>query len=349
MTGNTKIARRAVLMGSAAAAALALSTRPGTAQAWDEVVAAARKEGKLTLYHNISPAGIEPLLQKFRAAFAGIQTEHVRLGSAPLNERFATEFSANRNLADVLITYADERYHQGVAGGWFAKWTPPELGNFPPETTTDNMSFAIQTVRECIIWNKNLVKPADAPQEWADLFDAKWKGKVGINPPWRSISVQQLLAYWDELNLGDTAAKLKANNVRFFEGSNGIIQAVIRGDVHVAHMTDIPLNPTLADGAPLGFVYPKSGTTIAYGLMAVAAKAPRPNVARVFANWLMSADGQKHLQEYGGLAVTRKGSAPLSHLPATASLPKVVDGAKVLTPEKQKKMVEHWRTTFGVK
>ena len=349
MTGNIKIGRRVVLTGTAALAALAVAPAAGAAQAWDEVVAAAKKEGKLTLYHNLSPSGIEPLLQKFRAANAGIQTEQVRLGSAPLNERFATEFAAGRNLADVLITYADERYHQGVANGWFSKWTPPELANFPSEVTPNNMTFAIQTVRECIIWNKNLVKPADAPKEWSDLFDPKWKSKVGINPPWRSISVQQLLAYWDELKLGDTAAKLKDNSVRFFEGSNGIIQAVIRGDVHVAHMTDIPLNPTLADGAPLGFVYPQSGTTIAYGLMAVAAKAPRPNVARVFANWLMSADGQKHLQDFGGLAVTRKGAAPLSHLPATAALPKVVDGAKLLSPEKQKKMVEHWRTTFGVK
>lgn len=345
--------RKITGVGALLAACLAVTAWIGIggarAQSWDETVAAAKKEGKLTLYHNIRPAGIEEILKKFRAKYPEIQTEQVRLGSGPLNERFRTEFVAGRNIADVLVSYADADVMKEVPN-WFAKWDPPEWkGNFPAETSIDGRLYVLQQVREAIIWNKNLVKDADAPKEWADLFDAKWKGKVALNTPWRSISVQQMFAYWDTLGIKDAAEKMKANEVRFFEGSSGIIQAVVRGDAAVAHMTDIPLNGMLADGAPIGFTYPKSGTTTSNSIYGVAAKAPHPNVGRVFVNWLMTKEGQAILVEQGGLSVTRKDAPALSHLPTTAKLPKTVDGMSLLTHDVQATLIEHWRKVFGVK
>jgi iron(III) transport system substrate-binding protein len=302
------------------------------------------------MYHNLNPAGAERLANEFRKAYPAIKMEMTRLGSAPLIQRFGTEFSSGRHLADVMITFPDQRIFDGMKGGWMAKWTPPELKNFPAAVDHDqqNMLFNVQTAREAIIYNKQRVKPAEVPQEWADLFDPKWKGRIGMNPPWRSVSIQGIVAYWDKLGLGDTAAKMKDNNVRFFEGSGGILQAVIRGDVHVAEISDLPVNVALADGAPIGVVYPKSGTTLSLGYMFVADKAPNPNAGKVLANWLMTEKGQNFLQEYAGLSVTRKGAPPLSHLPSTASLPNTVDGLELLPPAKQKQIVDHWRTTFGI-
>ena len=119
----------------------------------------AKKEGKVVFYNNLQPNGIEPLLQKFREAYPDIQTEQIRLGSNPLIERFQTEFNAGRHIADVLITFPDERIEEGMKQGWMAEWTPPELPNFPPEINEKNMLFTLQHAREAIIWNKNLVKP----------------------------------------------------------------------------------------------------------------------------------------------------------------------------------------------
>ncbi len=344
------LTRRALGAMMALGALLFALTAPASAQgSWAEIEAAARKEGKLTIYHNIRPAGIEEILKKFRAKYPEIQTEQIRLGSGPLNERFRTEFTAGRHIADVVITYADSDFMKEVPN-WFAKWQAPEFkGNFPAGANIGDQLYGIMQVREAIIWNKNLVKDADAPKEWADLMDPKWKGKVALNTPWRSISVQQMFAYWEKIGIKDAAEKMKANEVRFFEGSSGIIQAVVRGDAAVAHITDIPLNGMLADGAPIGFTYPKSGTTTSDSIAAVAAKAPHPNVGRVFVNWLMSKEGQVLLVDQGGLSGTRNDAPALSHVPATAKLAKVVDGMTILTPEVQKPLIEHWRRVFGVK
>ncbi len=173
-----------------------------------------------------------------------------------------------------------------------------------------NKTFAVHTSRNVIIYNKQRVKPADAPKEWTDLWDPKWKGKVGMDPPWRSIAVQGLVAFWVKNGIPDAAQKLKANDVRFFEGSAGVFQAVLRGDVMVATLADLPLEPGLEDGAPIGFVYPKSGTATNDGYVMVSGRAPHPNAGKVFVNWLMSAPGQLVLQEQGGLPVTRPGVTP---------------------------------------
>jgi iron(III) transport system substrate-binding protein len=329
--------------------AVAQNTAP-TAEQWTAVEAAAKKEGKVSVYHNLNPSGAELLANEFRKDRPGIDIEMTRLGSAPLIQRFGTEFTSGRNIADALITFPDQRIFDGMKAGWMAAWVPPELKAFPPSINYENknMLFNIQTAREAIIWNKQKVKPADAPKEWSDLFDPRWKGKVGMNPPWRSVSIQGVVALWEKLGLGDTAAKLKANDVRFFEGSGGILQAVIRGDIYVSEITDLPVNVALADGAPIGFIYPKSGTSLSEGYIFVAAKAPHPNAGRVFANWLLTERGQTLLQKFAGLSATRPGIPPLSHLPATSTLSNTVNGLSLTPPEKQKEIVDHWRTVFGV-
>lgn len=348
----TSLSRRAAMTRLAAFAALAAAAplRAQAAEDWAAIQAAARTEGALSLYHNLRPQGVEPLLAEFRRANPGIQTEQIRLGSAPLIERFSTEFNAGRNLADVMLTFPDDAMFAGVdKGGWAAEWVPPELAAFRPEANHASRMFAVHTSRNVIIWNKQRVKPADAPKEWSDLWDPKWKGKVAMDPPWRSIAVQGVVALWVKNGITDAAQKLNANDVRFFEGSAGVFQAVLRGDALVGTLADLPLEPGLEDGAPIGFVYPKSGTATNDGYAMVSAKAPHPNAGRVFVNWLLSAPGQAVLQQYGGLPVTRPGVPPSKFVPATADLSNPVDSLTLLSGPEQHKTIETWRQVFGIR
>lgn len=345
-----RLGRRAAVLKFGALIAVGAAPAAWAAEEWATVQEAARKEGRVSLYHNLRPQGAEILLGEFRKANPGIQTEHIRLGSAPLIERFATEFNAGRNLADVLVTFPDDTYFNGVdKGGWALEWTPPELAAFKPEVNHRNRAFAVHTGRNVIIWNKQRVKPADAPKEWADLWDPKWKGWVGMDPPWRSVAVQGLAALWSKNGIKDAAQKLKDNDVRFFEGSAGVYQAVLRGDVLVATLTDLPVEPGLEDGAPIGFVYPKSGTAYIDGYVMVNDRAPHGAAGRVLANWLLSGRGQEVLQEQDGLPVTRPGVPPPKFVPPTASLSNAVDSLTIVNGPDQQKEIEAWRSVFGIR
>src|SRR5829696_7742285 len=156
----------------------------------------------------------------------------------------------------------------------------------PPDPSKKRVSFAF-------IFSAGFSMPLSSQKATICWIETERKG--GMNPPWRSVSIQQIVAFWEDKGIEKPAEKMKANDTRFFEGSGGIIQAVVRGDVLIAELTDLPLNPLLEDGAPIGFVYPPSGTTLSANKAFVAAKAPHPNAGKVFLNWLMTEPGQTAL------------------------------------------------------
>lgn len=218
---------------------------------------------------------------------------------------------------------------------------------FPAQFKRDNQIYTIQLIRSTITSNKTRIHDAAAPKEWADFFDPKWKDKIGMDPPWRSVAVQEMLAYWDTLGMKDVARRLKANGVRFFNGSAGVIQAVIRGDIQVAAVIDPPVISALSDGAPVRVVYPASGVPAIATTAMLPAKAPHPEAGMVFLNWAMSEPGQQSFQDIVGSPVSRPGIKPPKLVPGIEGQ-KIVLSTALLTTDKQKAIIDEWRTVFGL-
>ena len=83
-------------------------------------------------------------------------------------------------------------------------------------------------IRQIFIYNSQLIQRAAAPYEWNDLFDPKWKGKIGLDQPWRSVGPLQCMKMLERNLHIDAAEKFKAQDARFFTGAAGVLQAVIR-------------------------------------------------------------------------------------------------------------------------
>ena len=318
------------------------------AQTWKEIEAAARKEGAVVLYHNFQPASAERIVAAFNADYPEISVGEVRLPSGAFYPRFATEYTGGKSEADACSASWDERLHAWAKQGWMAEWQPPEAAGLPEDSRFGNQMWGIQAVREMIIYNTRKVSAGDAPKDWPDLFDIKWKGRVGMNPPWRSTGPQTALAFLEKkFGIKDAAERMKALDVRFFNGSAGVIQATLRGDISVALLTDLPLNAALADAVPLKGVYPPSGVPYLPIVTFVPAKTAHPNAGRVIVNWLMSEKGQTAIQELSGAPGTRRGLKAPAYVPSNGQIPAVA-GASLLDGATQKRIVDHWRSVFQV-
>jgi iron(III) transport system substrate-binding protein len=325
-----------------------LASPPVFAQTWKDVEAAARKESRVVLYHNFQPASAEQIIAAFNADYPDITVSEVRLASGAFYPRFAAEYAGGKSEADACSASWDERLGTWSKQGWMAEWEPPEAAQLPEDSRYGNQMWGIQAVREMIIYNTQKVSPGDAPKDWPDLFGARWKGRVGMNPPWRSTGPQTALAFLDKkLGLKNLAEKMKSLDVRFFNGSAGVIQATVRGDVSVALLTDLPLNAALADGVPLKAVYPPSGVPFLPIVTFVPAKTVHPNAGRVIVNWLMSEKGQTAIQELSGAPGTRKGLKAPAYVPSNGQIPAVA-GTGLLDGGTQTRIVEHWRSVFQV-
>jgi iron(III) transport system substrate-binding protein len=315
---------------------------------WPAIEAAAKKVGKLTLYHNLPPPGDEGLIAAFESAHAGMKVETVRLGSSALIQRFEAETTAGVCPADALMIIYDEAENRWIDNGWVLEWTPPEAAAYPAEFRHRDRLFTTQLFREAIIYNTTRIKHADAPKSYADLFDPKWKGKVGLNPPWRSVAVQGVVAFWEKhLGITSVAQRLKDNDVRFFSGSAGVMQAVVRGDVWIGSLIDPAVINALADGAPIAAVYPETGVPAAPAIVLVPAKALSVAAGKVFANWLPSEQGQTALQSSAGSPAARPGLTPPKFVPPNSAL-KITLTPSLLTPDYQQAMLKEFRTIFNV-
>lgn len=326
------------------------TTAPAIAQDqdWSQIEADARKAGRVTIYHNLPPPGDEPLFAEFRRAYPGINVEQVRLGSAALMQRFSTEYAAGVSAADVVLTVWDEALESWVDRGWVKQWIPPEASAYPDEYKFKNSIYSTQLYREVIVYNTNRIKQEDAPKEWRDILDPKLSGRIGMNAPWRSVTVQGAVAFWEKnLGIQDVAQKLKQNGVRFFNGSSGVLQAVVRGDVWVGQLIDPPVINALGEGAPIAAVYPKSGVPAIAGQIFVPEKAPSTAAGQVFTNWLLSKEGQTAMQEHVGSPALRPDVAAPKLVPATSEL-SIVLSPTLLDPDYQKKLVEEFRRAFNV-
>ena len=249
------LARRAVL----AAPFIAVGARAhGQAGEWERVVETANKQGHLNLVHNLPPPLGDYWIAEFSKAFPKISVEATRLGSSELAQRFNTEYPAGASTADYFVTLWDDMVLNWSDKGWLRTFRPPEAAAFDPKFVVRDQLFVTQVIRSTLMSSKTKVKEADAPKEWTDVFDPKWKGRVGMDPPWRSVAVQQMLAVWDDLGIKDVARRLKENGVRFFNGSAGVVQALIRGDIWVAAVIEPPGINAIADGAPVRISYPAS-------------------------------------------------------------------------------------------
>ena len=286
-------------------------------------------------------------IAQFSKTFPKIAVEATRLGSTEMMQRFGTEYQAGASEADLLITLWDDTLIKWLDQGWLRTWTPPEAAEIPAHFKTRDQIYVTQFNRSCLVSSKTKIKEADAPKEWTDFFDPKWQGKIGMDPPWRSVAVQQMLAVWDRQGQKDIARRLKANGVRFFNGSAGVVQAVIRGDITVAAVNDPPVISALNDGAPIRAVFPPSGVPAIANVALQPAKAPHPEAGMVFLNWALSMDGQKALLATAGSPVVRPGAGSPKVVPGVEGH-KIILSSDLLTPAMQKAMIDEWRTAFGL-
>ena len=322
---------------------------PAFAQATDiaAITETALKQGRLNLQHNIPPPLGDLWIAEFQKAFPKIQVEATRLPSTEMMQRFGTEYPAGASQADLVITLWDDTLLKWSDQGWLRTWTPPEAAAFPAAYKIRDQIYLTQFNRSCLVSHKTKVKEADAPKEWADVFDPKWAGKIGMDPPWRSVAVQIMLAVWAQQGQKDIAKRLKANGVRFFNGSAGVVQAVIRGDILIAAVIDPPVITALNDDAPLRVTFPASGVpAIGSGIM-MPMKAPHPEAGMLFLNWALSMPGQKALLETAGSPVTRPGAGSPKVVPGVEGQ-KIILSSELLTPAIQGAIIDEWRSVFGL-
>jgi iron(III) transport system substrate-binding protein len=190
----------------------------------------------------------------------------------------------------------------GAADSLLEPFRPSWGGQIRPSGVgPGDLYFSAYETPAVIVYAERALTPAQAPQDWDDLLDPEWKGKILIRDPIASGTMRAVWGMIIERGLkqtGDTAAgftwlrRLDAQTKEYVLNGPLLDQKIVRqeGLVTIWDLPDIQLNKR--DGLPLGFVFPTSGTPAIEDAIGVIRNAPHQAAARAFEEWVGSVTAQ---------------------------------------------------------
>src|SRR5437763_9016109 len=195
-TGRTRSRRDVLKAGSVAllVATIGAEVSPPAAAAAAEMTArekelyeAAKKEGELTWYTAHSDdVTAQALGRGFEANYPGIKASVVRTTAQVAFQRVSQEVKAGAMQVDVLSSTDIGHYIYLKEKGLLEKYVPENAAkvldiykNYDP----DGHYFVHSSCMIGVGYNTTKLAAADAPKNWTELTDPKWKDKISLGHP----------------------------------------------------------------------------------------------------------------------------------------------------------------------
>ena len=161
--------------------------------------------------------------------------------------------------------------------------------------------FAAYETPAVFLYAEKVVSAADAPQDWDDLLDPKWKGKLIIRDPLASGTMRAvfgLIMLRSQKFAGDTASgfawlrRLDAQAKEYVQNPALVSEKIARQEALVT-VWDLPdVLISRRRGMPIGYVFPRSGTVAIEDGIAVVRGTRHLAAARAFVDFVGSQEMQ---------------------------------------------------------
>ena len=248
-------------------------------------------EGKLMFYATFNAADSKMLADGFRQAYPKIEPSFYRTTDAALMERILTESRAGQNLWDVAVTTSFYG-HNLQKRGLFAAYDSPERKYFREGYKDPQAAWtSIYTNYAAFGFNTGTVGKIAVPKTHADLLKSEWKGQIGLDSKAYEWFGTMLKAMGEEKGLAFMRELAKQTQLR--AGRTLLAQLVAAGEFKGAlsaySQTFEVLKPS---GAPVDWVY-LSPVFANIHPAGISSKAPHPNAARLFMDFILSKRGQE--------------------------------------------------------
>jgi iron(III) transport system substrate-binding protein len=337
-------------VGALAALGLMAAAAPGVGQAaeafnLEELIAAAKKEGPITIYD--STGKIVEMGDAFTKKY-GIKATGIKVNANSQFEMVIRESQAKNVKGDVvLISDAPAGIAQLLPQKFLMSWTPPDLAE--KIDTLYREPLALTSEANVWAYNTEVYQSCPVKNLW-ELTDAKWKGKVAIYDPLKKSTYNdwfnQMATYADdkmaaaykeqfgsELKTKEKTAvhawlkAIGANAPLLTDADQGISEAV-GAPGQKAPFFGLLASSKFRDNQDVGYklglcndLKPWPGYSyLKLGLIATGTK--NPNAAKLFIHYAMTAEGIAPQSIDGKISTNREVKLPADE---PSGLAKVLD------------------------
>src|SRR6185437_13777658 len=282
----------------------------------------AKKEGTVVLYTSLAPSESKPLAEAFEKKY-GVKVELWRALSDKVVQRTVAEARAHRNSFDVVETNGPEM-EMIAREKVFTTFDSPYLADLPADAVPAHKLWLPDRMNYFVVgYNTDKVKRSDIPATYEGFLDPKWKGRIGIeatDQEWMATLVKK----WGEQKGMDFFRKLAAMKPDMRKGHILLAKLVAAGEVPVGlTMYNSNIETLKRKGEPIDFVPVQPVAARPQGI-AVAKDAPHPAAAVLFADFVLSPEGQKLYESMGRVPASTKVKSHLNNFPFTLIEPSTV-------------------------
>jgi iron(III) transport system substrate-binding protein len=226
-------------------------------------------------------------------------------------ERALSEARAGKALFDLVMSTEDTMRIM-LKDGILAKYDSPMNKDFPADAIDPQLGPRARNHIIGIVYNKNIIKPADAPKTLEDLVKPQYRGKLVMADPTLHTTTAQWLANVHKLIGKERAAafvrELAAMKPTLVESFNPTAERITSGEfpIGISYIYYVYLHGI--KGAPLDYV--RTGRFLGdASYLSLFHKAPHPNAARAFIDFFLDEESMRIMAKAGEF-VNRKGVYP---------------------------------------
>ena len=283
---------------------------PYTFAADSDLLQKAKTEGQVSFYANMT--AIQPIMDEFNAQ-TGLEGKYTRISTSKFLATVLTEFQAGKLMADVLQAPLPVM-EMLKAKGVLASYKSPSAAGYPAWACKDDQiqTFGIEYV--ALIYNKELVKPADVPKRYEDLTNPKWKDKIVMaNPGAHATTISWLVGLKENVFKSEDEwmkflKGLAANRPMFVRSFGPTPAPVESGEKQIA--ISMPKYIITKAPAPLDWArveQPLMGTPRG---IAISSSAKNPNAGKLFMDFWLTKQAMTKLSTEVGEYVLAPGVYP---------------------------------------
>jgi len=270
---------------------------------WSFLSAAACTPDQRTPIVLYSPHGRDQLTlleQAFERQRPDIDVRWLDMGSQEILDRL--RFERVNPQADVWFGGPAAIFERGIRDSLLVPYRPDWSDRVNSKTIGPNdYYFPVYRTPAVIAFNSRAVSRADAPRDWDEVLEPRWKNKVIIRDPMASGTMR---AIWGLILIrslsqtGDTARgmawlrRLDGQTKTYTINPALLYEKLARqeGLVSLWDLQDILISA--AKGLPLGYVFPRSGTVVIVDAIGLVRGSRHPEAARAFIDFVGSVEAQ---------------------------------------------------------
>ncbi|MGZ8424170.1 MAG: ABC transporter substrate-binding protein [Candidatus Binatia bacterium] len=254
---------------------------------------AAKKEGTVVIWGPTDAIIYQRAHEAMNKQYPGIKIEHFESIPEPLVQRIIAESQAGKPAAVDIIQSGSLRALRPLIDRDMLASYPGWEKDFGLDAVYANQRFVgAYNLTLPIAYNTKLVSAQEAPKNWEDLADPKWKGRKIIMEA-RLVPFAMLGTQWGKGKATELIKRiLSQQQPLIVQGGTTVANALAGGQVSIAVGTyAYTIERLKKQGAAVDWVA-VSPLPVLNSAVGVLKTAPHPNAARFFAGWLGSTEGQ---------------------------------------------------------